>query len=382
MKTLILGLPVAEIVHLLRAEIETAHGAPELETAAEKEYLIEEDFDRSGYGIHDGMEFDLVTSIATLTIEPRVEKGYWILEATVERELGPIPNSEEDALMRSELTLEQFEAELGAPGRKRVIVRLYVETPVVRLDFDRWLADIRGRHPWKMQRAVAASQAQRSNRAQKVDAKKMSKVATETYFSREAVGVFSDPGTLEAAIDELEVAGFDRAAISVLATSAKAKEHIDRFYRNVKGIEDRPDVSRPTFVSNDSRTEGEAAVVGIPLYIGGFAGAAAVAAAGGALALAIAGTIVGVAAGASLGAVLAAAIEHHHSVQVEEQLAKGGLVLWVSVPKPEAEKRAFAILEKMGARDVHVHAVQRTWNLNNIPLAMAQPDPFLERDKY
>jgi hypothetical protein len=77
MKTYILTLPAAEVVHLLRAETEVAHGAPELDIgAAEKEYVIEEDFDRSAYGIHDGKQFDLVTSITTLTIEPRVESGY------------------------------------------------------------------------------------------------------------------------------------------------------------------------------------------------------------------------------------------------------------------------------------------------------------------
>ncbi len=94
MKTFILKLPAAEVVHLLRAETTSAYGAPELHTAAEKEYIIEEDFDRSAYCIHDGEEFDLVTSIATLTIEPRVDSGYWILERFVERALGLIRTSQ------------------------------------------------------------------------------------------------------------------------------------------------------------------------------------------------------------------------------------------------------------------------------------------------
>jgi hypothetical protein len=369
MKTYILTIPAAEVVRLLRAETQAAHGAPELDIgAAEKEYVIEEDFDRSAYGIRDGEQFDLVASTTTLTIEPRVESGYWILEVAVERALGPVPTSQEDALTRQELTLDEFEAELSAPGRKREVVRLHVETTAIRQDFDRWLADMRARHPrpaaGEAEAAIApAAQAETEGRL------------------KEAVGVFGDPAALEAAVDALELAGFDRAAMSVLATDAKATEQVRRFYRSVRDIEDSGRAARDAFVSRDSRTEGEAAAVGIPLYIGGFAGAAAVAATGGALALAIAAAIAGAAAGAGLGAILAASIAHRHAARVQDQLFKGGLILWVNVPNPDVEKRAVAILDKMDARDVHVHEIEREWSPSDIPLSVGQADPLLEKDR-
>jgi hypothetical protein len=378
MRTYILKLPAAEVVHLLRAETEAAHGAPELDIGApEKEYLIEEEFDRSPYGLHDGQEFDLVTSITTLTIEPRVESGYWILEAVIMRALGPIPTSQERALVRKELTLDEFEAELRAAGQKRVTVRLQVQTPAVRQDFDRWLADMRTRHPWKpsIQQHAAALQPEIESTTEGAS------VAVEgAYRVKEAVAVFRDSGMLEAAVDELEISGFDRAAMSVLATNAKAMEQVERFYRSFREIEDSGRVARGAFVSRDSRTEGKAATVGIPIYIGGFAGAAAVAAAGGALALTIAATIAGGAVGAGLGAILAAALARHHTQRVQEQLDKGGLVLWVSAPNPDVEKRAVAILERMGARDVHVHEIERQWNPSDIPLVLTQADPLLQKD--
>ena len=62
-------------------------------------------------------------------------------------------------------------------------------------------------------------------------------------------------------------------------------------------------------------------------------------------------------------------------------MKKGGLVLWVSVPQPDAEKGAVAVLEKMGARDVHVHEINREWSLSDIPFAAMQPDLFLENDR-
>jgi len=202
-----------------------------------------------------------------------------------------------------------------------------------------------------------------------------------TYRVREAVGVFRHPDALEAAVDELEVSGFDRAAITVLATDAKARDQLDRFYRTVREVEDSGRVSRAAFVSSDSRAEGEAAAVGIPLYIGGFAGALAVAAAGGALGLAIAAAIAGGAAGAGVGALLAASIARHHSASVQKLLEKGGLVLWVAVSDPVAEKRAITVLGKMGGHDVHVHEIQREWSFRDIPFAESQPDPFLENDR-
>ena len=155
MKTFIPRLSAPEVVHLLRAETKAAYGAPELHTAAEKEYIVEKDFDRSAYGIHNGEEFDLVTSIATLTIEPRVEMGYWILETVVKRALGLLRTSQEYELTRRELTLDEFEAELRSPGPKEVRVRLYVETPDVKQDFDQWLGEMRARHPWKTEADLA-----------------------------------------------------------------------------------------------------------------------------------------------------------------------------------------------------------------------------------
>lgn len=192
---------------------------------------------------------------------------------------------------------------------------------------------------------------------------------------KEAVGVFRDAKALETAVDELEVSGFDRAAISVLATDVQATQQVERFYRTARDIEDSSRAPHAAFVSRDARTEGEAAVVGLPIYVGGCAGAVAVAAAGGALALAIAAALAGGVAGAGLGAIFATAIARHHAAGVREQVDKGGLVLWVRVPDADAEKRALAILQKAGARDVHVHEIKHEWGA--VPSAMPQADPFL-----
>lgn len=38
------------------------------------------------------------------------------------------------------------------------------------------------------------------------------------------------------------------------------------------------------------------------------------------------------------------------------------------------------VLTSCGGTFVHVHRIERTWGVANIPLHGAQPDPFLEHD--
>jgi VIT1/CCC1 family predicted Fe2+/Mn2+ transporter len=203
---------------------------------------------------------------------------------------------------------------------------------------------------------------------------------TALYRAREAVGVFADPDALEAAVDELEIAGFDRAGISILASDQKVMERVGHLYRSAAEAAGDPRAPQGAFISRHSRSEGEAAFVGIPFYVGGFAGAWAMVVAGSTLAAAIAATILGGAVGAGLGALLAHAVARHHADRVHEQLEQGGLVLWVSTPDEAAERRALAALQKCGAASVHIHTVQRQWGPKDRPLGDAQLDPFLEPD--
>ena len=200
---------------------------------------------------------------------------------------------------------------------------------------------------------------------------------TRKYCAREVVGVLAAPNELERAIDDLELAGFDRADISVLATDGKLKERIGHLYRSVADVVDDGKTPQTAFASRESRIEGEAAAVGVPFQIGGFAGAAAVVAAGGTLAAAIAALILGGALAGGVGALLALAVARRHAESVREQLALGGLVLWVRTPDETSEKRAFAVLQKSGAKLVHVHSIEREWGPKDRSF---QFDPFLEPD--
>jgi hypothetical protein len=204
---------------------------------------------------------------------------------------------------------------------------------------------------------------------------------TTHYTAREVVGVFPSSAALEAAVDELEQAGVTRSAISVLGADGKRSDRVQRLYESAEQIGDDPAAQQTAFVSSDSETEGKAVAVALPFTVGGFAGAWAVAAAGGALAAAIGATLAGGAAGAAVGVLLLRAVARRHADNIHAQLARGGLVLWVSTPDAVAEQRALDTLRRCGGASVHAHDIVREWGAADRPLSEVQPDPFLERDK-
>jgi hypothetical protein len=124
MLTYILALPGSEVVRLFRAEWEAAFGQPELNTSLWTEYAIEEGFAGGSHTAPDAKKSDLVTAVSTLSIEPRVEQDYWILQVIIERVLGSLADCENEVVSFRELTLDDIEAELRAPGRKHIRVRL------------------------------------------------------------------------------------------------------------------------------------------------------------------------------------------------------------------------------------------------------------------
>jgi hypothetical protein len=62
---------------------------------------------------------------------------------------------------------------------------------------------------------------------------------------------------------------------------------------------------------------------------------------------------------------------------IEAQINKGGLLLWVRTCDADREARATAILRKHGADDVHVHSFEGGRGPEFNPLGGLEPDPFL-----
>jgi hypothetical protein len=173
--------------------------------------------------------------------------------------------------------------------------------------------------------------------------------------SREAVGIFRTPGALQGAIDELLSSGFHRSVLSLLASEAAVVGKLGHIYTKVDVLADDPDVPRAAYVAGEDIGDAEGAIIGGLVYVGATVAVGAVVASGGTLLAAIAGAALAGGAGGLIGSVLAEWLGDHHADYLQEQIDRGGLLLWVQTRDAAREARAVEILGKYSAEKVHVH---------------------------
>jgi hypothetical protein len=196
----------------------------------------------------------------------------------------------------------------------------------------------------------------------------------ELYQEREAVAVFSDEASLNNAVDALMQFGLRQADMSVLAHAESLSAT-----KEAKQLGDEDNVPRSNYVSPDSRTEAAAAIAGGPALIAGLSAALAISTAGVALIPAIAVTAGSALASGGLGLVLSRVFGRRHAAYVERQIMSGGLLLWVHAPDEKNDAKIVDILKQNGGRDAHIHVVNRTWGVGDVPFHDSEPDPLLRR---
>ncbi len=174
---------------------------------------------------------------------------------------------------------------------------------------------------------------------------------------REAVGVFDTSETLQEAIDDVMSSGFDRAALSLLASEKAVEDKLGHKYQKITELEDDPIVPRCCYVSTESIGSAEGGLIGGLMYVGATVGAGAVVASGGTLALVIAAAALAGGVGGLFGSLFAKRVGNQHAQRLHEQLDHGGLLLWVRTWSPEDERRAADILSRHSGRDVHIHSL-------------------------
>jgi hypothetical protein len=194
---------------------------------------------------------------------------------------------------------------------------------------------------------------------------------------REAVGVFHDRDSFQSAVEDLMSAGFDRAELSLLAGTRAIEEKLGHAYRKIEELENDPKVPRAAYVSNHSLAEGRTGVIGGLAYVGAVVGAGAVVASGGTLAAAIAAAAIAGGGGGLVGGWAAQYLGRDRGKGLQDQLDRGGLLLWVHVREQAREQRAIDILTRNGAEDVHVHDLPGSRDPADNPLTGIEIDPFL-----
>ena len=184
----------------------------------------------------------------------------------------------------------------------------------------------------------------------------------------EAVALFHDVKSLQAAIDELLTSGFDQGCLSVLGNEKAIEDKLGHSYGSTRDLEDNPNVPRATWVPDESIVA-EAACIGTPAYLSAIIGSLVVFASGGTLLGGVAIAAVAGGAGATVGTALAGIVGHEHAEHLNEHLNRGGLLLWVRTRDVEAEKKALDVLRRHSGQDLHLHPV---------PSAVADRGPTLD----
>lgn len=166
---------------------------------------------------------------------------------------------------------------------------------------------------------------------------------------REAVGIFDDQASMQAAIDELMLSGFDRFELGLL-DPAEADPA-----RSPQSLADDPNVKRVPYTAPESVGNAQGGLVAGFALLPAMGTAAATAGAGAAIAATVAATAATGGVGALVGGAIAYAMTRKRSDNVADQEHQGGLLLWVRARSPEHERRALEILANHAAHHVHSH---------------------------
>jgi hypothetical protein len=183
--------------------------------------------------------------------------------------------------------------------------------------------------------------------------------ATGRYKTREAVAIFDDYDDLIGAIEELELAGFDRAQIKLMLSCRSAERRLGHPIGDMRELEDGPTVPLGGWVDRHELTECKAALTTGLAYVGSLVAIGAVVARGGELVAIIAAAAATGGAAGAFGLWLTHLVGRCRAREINEQLSRGGLLLWAETRSRQQERRAIDILECHSARDVHLHELTR-----------------------
>ncbi len=152
--------------------------------------------------------------------------------------------------------------------------------------------------------------------------------------NREAVGLFADRESFEAAVEALKGAGFERADLSVLGSHKSI---------NAAGKPGKPWKDVLTALVGELKYEGPLVASGAILLVGGTVSAT------------IAGIIGAAVGGVAVKEILDEVTSTPHTGDFARSLEAGSVILWVNTPDEERERAATAILEDNGGVNVHIH---------------------------
>jgi hypothetical protein len=199
---------------------------------------------------------------------------------------------------------------------------------------------------------------------------------------REAVAIFSSRGELDAAVDALMLAGFDRADIDIFADLDEAQKARGPDYVATEELADVSRVQRRPFLAADDITGSTAVVTGVFAALGGMIAWYAVLASGAGTMAAVAAALAAAAVTGGIAALLnVRRLAGRRRAKAPEGHMTSGLVLSARVRSPEREEMARAIMCAQGGRAIRVHETDIEKRPEDIPLSSLRPDPWLDNER-
>jgi hypothetical protein len=191
----------------------------------------------------------------------------------------------------------------------------------------------------------------------------------EQTVVREVAGIVRTPEILENVVEALELAGFDRADIDIMADVATIHKRFGTMFVPLEEFADVPGAPRRAFIHRDDISTVRSEAFAVLFYVGAAVAAMGIVASGGSLAAALAAAAAAGTASGSLGALAARYLGRDRAKLIETMIMRGGLVLWVRVRSEKAERRAEQIMRDGGAEAVRVHEITLDKRLSDLPLA-------------
>ena len=194
---------------------------------------------------------------------------------------------------------------------------------------------------------------------------------------REVAGVFRSRRDLEATVEALERAGFDRADIDALSNVHQVP--VDGTTGN------QPQISHlagQPMIMPDDLASARAVIAGTLGTICAVAAVSWIVASGGESGSAVLGGLLAGAAAAGIGYVATPWLSGNERTKLPEGLtAASGFMLLVRFRSRDPEKAAQQILRDHGASSIRVREVEIEERSDDIPLSSLRPDPWLGNDR-
>jgi hypothetical protein len=172
---------------------------------------------------------------------------------------------------------------------------------------------------------------------------------TPTY-ENEIVAIFHTPQQLDAAVSDLCSAGWDRAELSLLGSKNELAPNA-----GAEDIAANSSIAPRAAVATDTDERQDAVLAGgLAGVAAAFLASGAIVATGGAAVVALIGAAAAGGGGAVAGNYIGHMLGREAAEPVEDQIRRGGILLWALLRSPDQEPRARDILSRHGADNIHV----------------------------